>query len=44
MLTSSFNILTSVYLLTKPMIKLNHNLVVEEDSIELLEISIAVYS
>ena len=44
MLTSSFNILTSFYLLTKPMIKLNHNLIVEEDSIELLEISIAVHS
>ena len=28
----------------KPMIKLNHNLIIEEDSIELLEISIAVYS
>lgn len=36
MLTSSFTILTSVYLLTKPTIKRNHNLMVEEDSTELL--------
>ena len=43
MLTSSFNILNSVYLGIKPMKKMNRNLIEEEDSSELLENFIAVH-
>ena len=44
MLTLSFNILTCVYLRTKPIKKLNSNLIEEDDPSELLENFVAVHN